>query len=62
MSSRRHFLLKNPPMAATGMIPGDRGKEKESWFPSPLPVDSKPTGKAASPAPLAGVMTGQLHD
>jgi beta-galactosidase GanA len=51
---------ENPFESTAGIIPGDRGKDGGSWCRYPLSVAIR--SQAPSPAPLAGVMTGQQHE
>jgi len=51
---------EKPFESTAGIIPGDRGKDGGSWCRNPLSAAMR--RQAISPAPLAGVMTGQLHE
>jgi len=51
---------ENSAESATGIIPGDRGKDGGSWCRHPLQCRESGFWQALSPVPLAGVMTGPV--
>ncbi len=52
---------EKPAESTTGIIPGDRGMAGGSWCRPPL-SDTQVKGRQISPAPLAGVVSGQFHE
>ena len=51
---------EKPAESTTGIIPGDRGKVGGSWCRRPLHCRVSGDGRQISPAPLAGVVSGQF--
>jgi hypothetical protein len=49
-----------PDASTTGIIPGNRGKVGDSWCHPPLQDRASGKGRQISPAPLAGVVSGQF--
>jgi hypothetical protein len=52
--------LKDVAESTAGIIPGDRGKVGGSWCRPPLQHRVSGDGRQISPAPLAGVVSGQF--
>ena len=60
VAARRY---EKPAASTTGIIPGDRGMVGGSWCCRPLQCRVSGAGRQISPAPLAGVVSGQfIHE